>query len=111
MPHMQDTDKNLRGVWRAYLAITPSGSPTVTLRGNFSCCRSRLLGNFAGNFSNGPMVSGCSRRTRSPSIRRMSVVGMNSGKHLLALSFSEFDPQETSASIWREWVSPYRLIA
>ena len=23
----------------------------------------------------------------------------------------EIDPQETSASIWREWVSPYRLIA
>ena len=23
---------------------------------------------------------------------------------------SAFDPSETSASIWREWVSPYRLI-
>jgi len=21
-----------------------------------------------------------------------------------------FDPQETSASIWREWFSPYRMI-
>src|ERR1035437_8748814 len=33
-------------------------------------------GNFAGNSSGGLMVLGCRRRTRSPSTRRMSVVGI-----------------------------------
>jgi hypothetical protein len=31
---------------------------------------------------------------------------LNSGKHLLALSFSGFDPQETSARMW----CTYRMI-